>query len=288
MTSGDPTETSGAGGRRLPVLRRHLLVDAPLAGLHLSLAVTGHWPALAVLSAGIVGLHGWASMHPQASWYLRSHWRLPRGTPTCALTFDDGPHPEHTPRILDLLAQHRQQATFFVIGVHAARHGPLLRRMLAEGHRLGLHSHRHSRWFNVQPGARVRADLEACAAAIADATGAPPPFLVRPPVGLRSPQVADAFDRLGLTCVTWTQRIWDTRRPDSTRIAAHLLRAARPGIIVLCHDGHEPGRAGDRSATVAALAAALPLFTCASAALTVAADGAGVTTVSSDAHQPLS
>lgn len=283
---GRPDVATPGRPRPLPWLRPHLLVDAPLAGLHLSLAVTGYWPALAALSVGIVGLHGWASMHPHASWYLRSHWRLPRGTPACALTFDDGPHPEYTPRILDLLAQHRQQATFFVIGVHAAGHGPLLRRILAEGHRLGLHSHRHSRWFNVQPGARVRADLAACAAAVADATGAAPPCLVRPPVGLRSPQVADAFDHLGLTCVTWTRRIWDTRQPDSARIAAHLLRAARPGNIVLCHDGHEPGRVGDRSATVAALAAALPHFTCASAALTSTADGAGVTTVSSDAHQP--
>ncbi len=274
-------------GRPLPWFRRHLWVDAPLMGAHVSLAATGSWAALAGLSVGIVGLHAWASMHPHASWYLRSHWRLPRDATSCALTFDDGPHPEYTPRILDLLAQHGQRATFFVIGVHAAAHGALMRRMLAEGHRIGLHSHRHTRWFNVLPRHRVRADLSACADAIADATGAPPPRLVRPPVGLRSPQVADAFDQLGLICVTWTQRIWDTRKPESERIAEHLLRAAQPGSIILGHDGHEPGRVGDRSATVAALASALPNLPCASAALMVTADGTGVTTVSSDAHANL-
>ena len=158
-----------ASERPGPYFRPHLLVDAPLAGLHLSLAATGHWAALAAVTGGIIGLHAWASMYPRSPWYVRTHTRLPASETACALTFDDGPHPEYTPRVLDELAAHGMQATFFVIGVHAQQHGALLRRILAEGHSLGLHSWRHPRWFSLLTTRRVKADLRACGDAIAEA-----------------------------------------------------------------------------------------------------------------------
>jgi peptidoglycan/xylan/chitin deacetylase (PgdA/CDA1 family) len=244
----------------MALIRAHLVADAALLGATVGVgaALGCGWPLAGLATLG-AGLQAWATVSPRSSWFLPVHWRLPPGDAGFALTFDDGPHPEHTPAILDLLAAHGQRATFFVIGEHAGRHGPLLRRMRAEGHAIGLHSHRHSRLFNLWPRQLVRRDLERCCAAVADATGEAPPRLFRPPVGLKNPLVADVVEALGLVTVTWSARVWDTRGAAAGTVAHRLRRAARPRAIVLLHDGHEPAHPGDRSATVAALAAALPL-----------------------------
>jgi len=256
------------------ILRPHLLVDAPLAAAALSLgAAWGAGLPLAALTAGTLALHAWASVSPRSNYYLRVHWRLPAGETGYALTFDDGPHPEHTPAVLDLLAAHGARATFFVIGAHVRQHGALVRRIRAAGHALGLHSDGHSRWFNCWPTRQVRADLDRCRQTIADASGEAPPVLFRPPVGLKNPIVADVVSELGLIPVTWSARAWDTRGATAERIAVRLKLAARPRAIVLLHDGHEPAYAGSRAATVAGLALALPQMTGASQALT--SDGAG-------------
>jgi peptidoglycan/xylan/chitin deacetylase (PgdA/CDA1 family) len=256
------------------IIRPHLVLDAALAGLTLSLGVAwGPGLPFVALGAGTVALHAWATVSPRASFYLRAHWQLPEGETGCALTFDDGPHPEHTPAVLDLLAAHGARATFFVIGAHVRRHGALLRRIRAEGHTLGLHSDGHSRWFNCWPSNLVRADLERCQQAVADATGEAPPVLFRPPVGLKNPLVADAVRDLDLVMVTWSARTWDTSGARAERIADRLRHAARPRAIVLLHDGHEPAHVGSRAATVAALALALPQLAATSRALTH--DGVG-------------
>jgi peptidoglycan/xylan/chitin deacetylase (PgdA/CDA1 family) len=241
------------------MIRPHLLVDASLAAAGISLAAAwGPGLPLLALGAGVAGLHAWASVNPRASFYLPVTWRLPADETSYALTFDDGPDPEYTPAVLDLLARHGAHATFFVIGEHARRHPQLLRRIRRDGHALGLHSDRHSRWFNCWPAGMVRADLERCRAAIAAATGEPPPRLFRPPVGLKNPLVADAVAALGLVVVTWSARAWDTRGATPAAIAHRLRRAARPRAIVLLHDGHEPAHPRTRAATVDGLAMALP------------------------------
>ena len=256
------------------IVRPHLLIDAALAGATLSVGLAcGAGLPLAALGAGTLALHTWASVNPRASFYLRVHWRLPAGETGYALTFDDGPHPEHTPAVLDLLAAHGARATFFVIGAHVRQHAALVRRIRAEGHALGLHSDGHSRWFNCWPTGLVRADLERCRQTLADATGEAPPRLFRPPVGLKNPLVAEVVRDLGLVPVTWSARAWDTGGASAQRIAGRVRRAARPRAIVLLHDGHEPAHVGSRAATVAALALALPQLPSASRALE--SDGAG-------------
>jgi peptidoglycan-N-acetylglucosamine deacetylase len=241
------------------MVRNHLYLDVPMAAAAISLSVGLHSNVpLAAIGLASTAIHAWATIHPRSSLYLRVHWRLPAGTSDVALTFDDGPHPETTPAILDALAVHDQRATFFVIGEHVRRHADVLRRIVAAGHSVGLHSDSHSRWFNCWPRGKVQRDLAACAATIADATGAPPPRLFRPPVGLKNPLVGDIARRMGLVAVTWSSRGWDTRTSDVERIADAIGRAARPRSIIMLHDGHEPGRAADRSATVAALRRALP------------------------------
>ncbi len=221
-------------------------------------------------------LHVWGAAVPRSSYFLRVHWRLPPGCPGLALTFDDGPHPEITPRLLDLLAAAHQQATFFVIGEHVRAHGALLRRMLAEGHALGIHSDRHDRFLAARGTATVRRDLEHCAAAIADATGAAPPRLFRPPIGIKSPSVARAAAELGLSTITWSCRGLDgVARADPARVLARLARGIAPRAILTLHDGHEPGHPCDRSACLVVTEALLPRLRaagCASRALVVARD----------------
>src|SRR5579884_4128476 len=127
---------------------------------------------------------------------LRIRWRVfvdavvrgPRGARGVALTFDDGPHPKWTPRVLDLLAERGAKATFFVVASKAERHPEVVRAILDAGHAVGLHSYAHDRLFALRREARVRADLEKGLAALETITGARP-TLFRPPVGHTNPAI---------------------------------------------------------------------------------------------------
>lgn len=221
-------------------MRAHLYLDLPLAITGAALA-TFYGP-LPLAGAALLasGLHTWGVLSPRSSLYLPVHWRLPAHCGAVALTFDDGPHPEVTPRLLDLLARSGATATFFVIGEHVRRHPALVARLVAEGHSLGLHSDTHDRRFNCWSSARVRRDLDACAAACADATGQAPPRLFRPPVGLKNPLVGAVAQSLGLTCVTWMVRGRDTGNSNAQRVIARLEPGLVSGGILLLHDGCEP------------------------------------------------
>jgi peptidoglycan/xylan/chitin deacetylase (PgdA/CDA1 family) len=232
-------------------MRGHLLVDVPMVSAAISLYPSYGLAPVAWLTAASLLIHSWGVINPRSSLYLPVHWRLPRGCPAVALTFDDGPNPEATPRILDLLAEHRQQATFFLIGEHVRRHPQLVRRMLAEGHAIGLHSDSHSRLVNCWPPHLVRRDLESCAAAIGEASGQPPPLLYRPVVGLKNPVIGFVAGRLGLVAVTWSCRALDTTAIDAGRVVARLTRGLAARAILVMHDGFEPRRANDRTIAVA-------------------------------------
>jgi peptidoglycan/xylan/chitin deacetylase (PgdA/CDA1 family) len=104
----------------------------------------------------------------------------------------------------------------------------------------------------------VQADIANGAAVIADLTGAPPPVLFRPPVGLKNPMVAIAVGRLGLRTVTWSCRGRDTALPPLPVLLKRLRAGLAPRAILLLHDGHEPDRPADRSRCLAALADLLP------------------------------
>lgn len=232
-------------------MRQHLLFDVPAAAAAIAAVPSLGWGALAGAGAASLLLHAWGTVNPRSSLYLPVWWRLPRTEPGCAVTFDDGPHPEVTPRLLDRLAAQQLPATFFLIGAHAAAHPALVRRIRAEGHALGLHSHSHSRLFNCWGPRRLCEDLRQGADAIAQATGEPPPRLFRPPVGLKNPMVGVACARLGLVAVTWSARARDTRTQDPVALLARLTPRLAPRAIVLLHDGHEPNRPGPRQACVA-------------------------------------
>ena len=165
--------------------------------------------------------------------------RGPDDSGAVALTFDDGPSPEHTPQILTLLDSARIKATFFVIGRKAEAHPQIIRAIKARGHAIGLHSYAHHRLFSLRSLRYVRADLERGRKAIEAITGEPP-ILFRPPIGHMSPRIAKAVDELGLIVVGWSIRALDGiagARP--TEVAERVTSRLEPGAIVLLHDAAE-------------------------------------------------
>ena len=177
-------------------------------------------------------------------------FRSAAGTPAplpVALTFDDGPWPGTTEQILTILARLHAPATFFVIGRQAEQYPALVRREAAAGMAVGTHTFSHPEHFGRLPMKGIRAEIAKGRKALERLGVRPVGF--RPPGGAASPTVLAAAERLGWRTVLWTVDPLDWQpgvTPD--QIVRRVLAAARPGAIILLHDG-----GGDRSATVAAL-----------------------------------
>jgi peptidoglycan/xylan/chitin deacetylase (PgdA/CDA1 family) len=182
----------------------------------------------------------------------RVTWRMPHdgGSPTIYLTYDDGPNPTATPALLDVLAAHGVHATFFLIERHVTDEtAPIVARIAAEGHRIGLHSHTRAKMF-LAPDELARR-LTTFAARIEQITGHAPCRAFRPHAGARSSQMLEGLRRIDYQMVGWGFMLWDFDmfRARSARIVPRLVRHASPGDIVVIHDGdHENPRADRRYA----------------------------------------
>ncbi|MET9863210.1 polysaccharide deacetylase family protein [Streptomyces smyrnaeus] len=201
---------------------------------------------------------------PKAHPPVRTHaeTRLPalQGRHVMALTFDDGPHPEHTPALLDVLRRHGVQATFFVVGENAAAFPDLLHAIAADGHVVGNHSYTH-RQLPRLPKAEVRGELGRTSELIDRVVGTPPRWC-RAPYGDWHPPSLKACADLGMEPMGWSLDTRDWARPGIRHIVRAVTEEAAPGAIVLQHDG-----GGPRHQTVAAVDRYLPLlrergFTC--------------------------
>jgi len=182
-----------------------------------------------------------------------------------AITFDDGPNPAITPKLLDLLERYQAKATFFVIGRFVRECPELTREVVARGHLLGNHTETHPNLFWLSRQA-IGEELRRCQEALEAATDARATYF-RPPWGYRNPWVVGAARALGMQTVMWTLMPGDWKAPTaewlSARmepIAEHAPRASgHAGGDVLClHDGAHRGLGGDRSLTLAALEYWLP------------------------------
>jgi peptidoglycan-N-acetylglucosamine deacetylase len=154
------------------------------------------------------------------------------GRPVAALTFDDGPDPEHTPAVLDLLAAHGARATFFLIGERAARHPELVRRIRDEGHAIGNHGWSH-RSAHGMPAEALAGELRRTEEALQGAGGR----WFRPPYGQLDPGAWRTVRSLGLEVVCWSLQSGDWRPEDPERLALRLAGGVEPGTIVVLHDG---------------------------------------------------
>lgn len=164
-----------------------------------------------------------------------------------ALTFDDGPDPRYTPRILTALAMNGAHATFFLLGSAVQEYPQLARRIVQEGNEVANHGYRH---LNCRNCARevARHDLERAQAIIQQATGVRP-VLYRYPYGKYNQACLQAVEGMGLIPIQWTVDSVDWSRPPPGVIAAQVLSQVKPGSIVLMHDGG----GSSRENTVAAL-----------------------------------
>jgi peptidoglycan-N-acetylglucosamine deacetylase len=213
------------------------LIIVNLAGKIAALLVGGTAPAAAlVLWFGPDALLAYHLFAPQAQGLVRMHRRFATARPEVWLTIDDGPDPEDTPRILELLAAHGARATFFVIGENAARHPELIRAIAAAGHEVAHHTHTHplAAFWCATP-ARVRRELDAGLEALRLAGVRPTRF--RPPAGIKNLWLAPALRSRGLTCVGWSARGLERRRGDAAAVAARVTRGLAPGAILLLHEG---------------------------------------------------
>ena len=165
--------------------------------------------------------------------------RGPAGRRSVALTFDDGPHPVTTRRILAVLAATRHRATFFMLGAKARRHPDVVREIHAAGHTLGVHGDRHDRWHAFRMPWSVRDEPLRAARAVEDATGVRPRFF-RPPLGHTSITTIPGVRRAGMIVVGWSARGLDGlrgRTPEA--VVARVARSVTDGAIVMLHDASE-------------------------------------------------
>jgi peptidoglycan-N-acetylglucosamine deacetylase len=154
-----------------------------------------------------------------------------------ALTFDDGPDAEVTPRVLDLLEARGVRATFFCIAEKAARHPEILREITRRGHAVENHSSAHQVTFAMLGLGGIRKEIAAAQRTLAELAGKPPRYF-RSPAGFRSPLLDPVLHDMGIRLVSWTRRGYDTRRCDADFVAERLLHGLAPGDVLLLHDGH--------------------------------------------------
>ena len=228
----------------------------------LLVAIAGGLVAVAAL---IVGSLAWVFVP------FASHWGIETEERVIALTFDDGPYPPYTNRLLDLLAAARVPATFFVTGEYATAHPEIVRRALADGHQIGNHSWNGDVLAWVGPGG-VRDRIARTDEAL-EALGVPSPVAFRAPKGMPGPFASWHVWRQGRRQIGGTAGANDWLRPDMEEgdcvqlgtielmcptqnpdeIVARVLSTLAPGGIVVLHDGFDAAPGADRSGTVTAV-----------------------------------
>jgi peptidoglycan/xylan/chitin deacetylase (PgdA/CDA1 family) len=193
-----------------------------------------------------------APLVPSLCRSLRIARTLPGGDASVALTFDDGPHPQGTPAVLEALAAANARATFFLVGEQVRRWPELAAQIAASGHAVALHGDRHRNLLTVPPHA-LAADLDRGHATIAEASGVAP-VLYRPPFGIFSPAGLRIARSRGWAPWLWSRWGRDWRRwitPE--RIAAKVTEQLTAGDVLLLHDADHYSAPGSWKRTVAAL-----------------------------------
>jgi len=225
-----------------PHWRMPTLVKAS-AALHLGAgAAVFAAPALWPWALGAVALdHALVTatgLWPRSTWLGPNLRRLPEASAARAevsLTIDDGPDPDVTPAVLDLLDAANARATFFCIAAHAEAHPQLCREIVRRGHSVQNHSHRHSHTFSLLGTRAIAREIGRAQVALAQITGQRPRFF-RAPAGLRNPFLQPILAQAGLLLASWTRRGFDTVERDAALVERRLLRGLSAGDILLLHD----------------------------------------------------
>jgi len=197
-------------------------------------------------------------------------------TKAIALTFDDGPHPTYTTQILDILAEHHAKATFFVLGIYAKKYPHIIRRQIAEGHEVAIHSWAHGNYTHMSAAAMAK-DIARCQQLIHSLSDEPVALRwVRPPYGAKNAAVEQVIAQAGCQVAMWSVDPADWRQPGSNALYQRVMSHAHSGAVVLMHDGpaHREGtvnalrriipglhKRGYQLVTMSQLAGLVPIFT---------------------------
>ena len=205
------------------------------AGAHIGLAL------LPIFVSHMLLLY--ATLVPNCQWWGPAVTRFQTSAREVWLTIDDGPSPAHTLAILDLLKQFDARATFFVVGERAEKHPHLITEILTRGHALANHTHTHPRGTLWCAGPKkIAREIDACAETLRTTPERPARFF-RSPVGMTNPFVHPALAQRGLTLIGWSVRGLDTVQRDPARVAERIEKRAKPGAIILLHEGQRVAKA---------------------------------------------
>jgi peptidoglycan/xylan/chitin deacetylase (PgdA/CDA1 family) len=207
-----------------------------------------------VLDIGLLStLFAYHGISPRSRFYGSVHSNGDRDRLRIALTFDDGPNEPYTSDVLTILKQYDIKATFFLVGQNALRHPETCRRIAEAGNAIGNHSYDHRKSLCLQRGKTVARNIEAAHQAIYECTGLEP-TLFRPPHGFRTPWLMRTVRNLGYTVVTWDNMTSDWKAEKSgDEIVRAILRRAKPGGVIVLHDGRDTRLHYDRSHMLQAL-----------------------------------
>ncbi len=204
------------------------------------LHITSVWPKVFLVSLICV----WFTYIIVGVFRMRAQVFLPSvcslaipGKKNILLTFDDGPHPQITPLILDTLAAHKAKAVFFCIGKKLALYPQLAARMVAEGHIIANHSYNHSNLIGMYSTQRVVEEIRQTEAEIERIT--PSLKLYRPPFGVTNPNIAKATSALNMKVIGWNTRSFDTVSRSGEKVLSRITANLKNGDIILFHDTQE-------------------------------------------------
>jgi peptidoglycan/xylan/chitin deacetylase (PgdA/CDA1 family) len=206
---------------------------------------------VAATCASVLGGAAYGAYHRNSPVFGRVMGRLPTSERLVTLTFDDGPNPDATPRILDALAEKNVKATFFMLGRYVESWPELALRAAHDGHQIGNHGYFH-RKLHFRGPAYVRQDIRLGKRAI-ERAGVTAPRWFRAPHGFRNPWVSSIAASMDERIAGWSLGVWDSDNPGVEQIVERTVKGARPGSIILLHDGDGYDPDGDRLQTAAAV-----------------------------------
>jgi len=225
-----------------------------LLWLHISPVIGAVGRLIYIFDIGVLStLFVYHGINPRSWFYGKVCSNGNRNHSQIALTFDDGPNEPYTSHVLSILEQYRVKATFFIIGQNARLYPETCQRIVTAGNVIGSHSYHHQKSLCLRRGKTVAGDIEMARQAIYESTGVEPK-LFRPPHGFRTPWLMRTVRQLGYTVVTWDNMTSDWKAEKSgDEIIRAILRRAKPGGVIVLHDGRDTRLSYDRSHMLQAL-----------------------------------
>ncbi len=196
------------------------------------------WWLILLFSVLVGAFLFFASFFIRAGIYIKALCKKNTYEKIVALTFDDGPDSEFTPRVLDLLKQYKVNATFFCIGKKAEENPAIIKRISDEGHLIGNHSYSHTVTFPFFSYNKMLTDVKKSQDILENITKRKINFF-RPPFGVTNPTIAKVVRTLGYVTIGWNIRSFDTRGEIPEKIYKRIIKQVKPGSIILLHDRNQ-------------------------------------------------